>query len=242
GFNRPSSRQEADEWRNAWRTWEHTFIWGTGLGPFFDHPWAEFQKIVRMGTSSAREIPEHTWDGMQEKIRPSYRLAAVEHLLDLGGPQPGFSEAVNQKAEEHYVALRLEGTRFLYSTSEEIEEEVVRPAVVLLANPRYEVVQAAYLQAHKLAMAGEFREAIQAAVKALEAMLKVLGCEGADLRAMAYEAGRKGVPAQVVGLIQQLEGLRAPVEEGAEPAGAEEAMLAIHQTAVVIKYLQRRLR
>ncbi|HEX2150093.1 MAG TPA: hypothetical protein VHI31_07995, partial [Actinomycetota bacterium] len=85
GFNRPSSRQEADEWRTAWRTWEHTFIWGTGLGPFFDHPWAEFQKIVRMGISSAREIPEHTWDGMQEKIRPSYRLAAVEHLLDLGG-------------------------------------------------------------------------------------------------------------------------------------------------------------
>jgi hypothetical protein len=59
---------------------------------------------------------------------------------------------------------------------------------------------------------------------------------------MAEEAGSKGVPAPVVALVKQLEGLGSPAEEGADPAGAEEAMFAIHQAAVVIKYLQRRLR
>lgn len=242
GFNRPSSRQEADGWRNAWRSWEHAFIWGTGLGPILDHPWAEYQKVVRMGISSAREVPERAWDYVRERLRPAYRLAAVEHLLDLGGAQPDFTEAVNQKAEEHYVALRLEGTRFLYSTSDEIEEEVVRPAVVLLADPRFKDVQVAYLQANKLAIAGEYAGAARAAVEAIKTMLKVLGCGGVDLRAMAEEAGNKGVPAPVVALVKQLEGLGSPAEEGAEPAGAEEAMFAVHQAAVVIKYLQRRMR
>ncbi|MEX0789374.1 MAG: hypothetical protein WD178_01215 [Actinomycetota bacterium] len=241
GFNRPSSRQEADGWRNAWRSWEHAFIWGTGLGPIFDHPWAEYQKVVRMGASSAREVPEHTWDYVQERLRPAYRLAAVEHLLDLGGAQPDFSEAVNQKAEEHYVGLRLEGTRFLYSTSEEIAEEVVRPAVVLLADPRFEDVQAAYLQANKLAIAGHHPEGIQAAIEAVKLMLKTLGCEGADLQGLADTAGKKGVPAPIVGVLKQLQNLGVPAGEDAEAAGAEETMLAIHQAAVLIKYLQRRL-
>lgn len=242
GFSRPSSRQEADGWRNAWRSWEHAFIWGTGLGPVLDHPWAEYQKVVRMGISSAREVPERAWDYIGERLRPAYRLAAVEHLLDLGGAQPGFTDAVNQKAEEHYVALRLEGTRFMYSTSEQIEEEVVRPAVVLLSDPKFEDVQAAYLQANKLAIEGEYPQAVRTAVDSLRSMLKVLGCEGGELDSLADAAGKKGVPAPVVALLKQLQGLCAPAVEGTEPPGAEEAMLAIHQAAVLIKYLQRRLR
>jgi hypothetical protein len=239
GFNRPSSRQEADEWRNAWRSWEHAFIWGTGLGPIFDHPWAEYQKVVRMGISSAREVPERAWDYIGERLRPAYRLAAVEHLLDLGGAQPDFAGAVNQKAGEHYVALRLEGTRFLYSTSEQIQEEVVRPAVVLLADPRFEQVQVLYLEANKLAIAGEPAEAIRAADRAVRTMLKVLGYDGAgDVDA----AQKNGIPAPVVVLVKQLEALGTSAEEGTQAAGAEEGMLAIHLSAVLIKYLQRRLR
>jgi hypothetical protein len=241
GFNRPSGRQEADGWRNAWRSWEHAFIWGTDLGPIFDHPWAEYQKVVRLGISSAREVPERAWDYIGERLKPAYRLAAVEHLLDLGGAQPDFTEAVNQKAEEHYVGLRLEGTRFLYSTSEEIQEEVVRPAIVLLADARFEDVQAAFLQANKLAIAGDYRQAIEAAVGAVKTMLKELGCEGVELAGLAEAAGNKGVPAPVVALLKQLQGLGAPPVEGAEPLGAEEAMLAVHQAALMIKYLQRRL-
>lgn len=239
GFTRPSTRQEADGWRNAWRSWEHAFVWGTGLGPIYDHPWAEYQKVVRMGTSSAREIPERTWDEIQEKLRPVYRLAAVEHLLDLGGPQSEFAEAVNQKAEEHYVALRLEGTRFLYSTSEELQEEVVRPAVVLLAEPRFEEAQAAYLDANTRAKAGDFPGAVNAALSAAEQTLKALGCEGAGLPQLARSAGGKGVPTAVVALLAALNDLRSTNES--EAPGVEESMLAIHLSASVIRYLARRL-
>lgn len=241
GFDRPAGRQEADGWRNAWRSWEHAFIWGTGLGPIFDHPWAEYQKVVRMGASSAREVPEHTWDEILERLRPAYRLAAVEHLLDLGGAQPEFAKAVNQKADEHYVALRLEGTRFLYSTSEELQEEVIRPAVVLLADPRYERAQAAYLDAHTRAKAGDYPGAVGAALRSAEEVMKTLGCEGSTLPQLAESAGAKGVPAAVVSLLGQMSGMAPRTEDEAEGPGAEEAMLAVHLAASVIRYMTRRL-
>ena len=108
GFNRPSGRSEADGWRNAWRTWEHTFIWGTGLGPFFDHPWAEFQKIVRMGTSSAREIPEHTWDAVQEKIQTVLSSCGGRAPSGPGRPSTGL---LGSGQPEGRGALRRSATR-----------------------------------------------------------------------------------------------------------------------------------
>ncbi len=242
GFNRPSTRQEADDWRNAWRSWEHAFIWGTGLGPIFDHPWAEYQKVVRMGVSSAREVPDRTWDEVNDRLRPSYRLAAVEHLLDLGGAQPDFADAVNQKAEEHCVALRLEGTRFLFSTSQKLQEEIVRPTVVLLADPKLEDAQAAYLNANQLAIAGDFAGSIDASLRAVSKLLKTLGCDGPSLAELADSAGRKGVPEAATTFVKQLHGMRRRSDEEAASVGAEEAMLAIHLSASLIKYLQRRLR
>ncbi len=242
GFDRPSTRQEADGWRNAWRSWEHAFIWGTGLGPIHDHPWAEYQKVVRMGISSAREVPERTWDEVREKLRPAYRLAAVEHLLDLGGAQPEFAEAINQKADEHFVALRLEGTRFLFSTSDEVQEQIVRPAVVLLAGPDFEKAQAAYLEANRLAIGGDYAGSVAASLFTVLSLLRSMGCEGASLADAAKAARNKGVPEAVVALVKDLEGFRPSNDDDVDPPGPEEAMLAIHLAACSAKYLQRKLR
>lgn len=237
GFTRPGTREEADGWRAAWRSWEQAFVWGTDLGPFLDHPWTEYQRIVRSGVSSAREIPERAWDEILGRVRPSYRLAAVEHLLDLGGPQPAFADAVNQKAAEHYVALRLEGTRFLWSTNEEIQETVVRPAVVLLADPKFEDAQAAYLEANKRATAGDYAGAIDLAVRVVDEFLRALGCEGTGLTGRLQAAEKKGLKAPVVGVLNQLSGLRAGEDTAASP-GPAEAMLALHLAASVCQYLK----
>ena len=112
---------------------------------------------------------------------------------------------------------------------------------MLLADPRFEDAQSAYLEANKRAMSGDFAGAVGTAVEAVKAVLKAVGCEGGSLERLAEEAAAKGVPGAVPAILIQLRNLQAPGDGAAARLGAEEAMLTIHLAASLIKYLQRRL-
>lgn len=243
-FTRPQSHEIAAHWRACWREWEHRFRWHAALGPIRDHPWSEFQNLVREGRVSGEVTLDQYRDPQTGGVLPSLRLSALEHLLDITGPNPELAAALNERAEVLGVNLRLEGIRFVPATSAELHDTVVRPAIKLLSHPSFQAAQAVYEQAHAAALSGEYPAAITFALTAVDKTLEALGCTGADLAQRAESAAQtKGLPSAAVTLLKDLSLLRPLPEEGAgNPDGLGDAMFAIHLCASAMLWLTSKVR
>lgn len=233
-----SSRAVAG-WREAWKAWERRFLWHTGLGALREQPWLEFARLVRLGTTTANTVPEQWLDAGGEELRPSLRLAAVEHLLALGGPQPHFERALNDKARELRIAVRLEGTHFALTNSDEIHQTTVGPAMRLLNDRRYREADSLYRRAHELARAGDHPAAVASALSAVGMLLRAMGWKGDSVGELMDWAHRLGLTPGVVGVIGKLGILAQPGSSAM--VGSAESMLALNLSASVIHYLAGKL-
>lgn len=236
----PGSSQAVAGWRDAWKAWEHHFLWGTGMGPLKEQPWLEFQRLVRTGVTTASTVPEHWLDeGDDRSVKPSLRLAAIEHLLNLGGPQPHFAQALNVKAHDLRIALRLEGTRFVLTDSDEILESTIGPAMRLLDDRRYREAEALYRRANEQARAGHHNQAVGTALSALGVLLRELGWKGDTLAELMDWTHKLGLAPGIVGII----GKMGTLEQHGDSAmvGPAESMLAINLSGALIHYLAGKL-
>lgn len=237
---RPAGNGQAvGAWREAWKSWEHSFLWNTGMGPLKEHPWLEFQRLVRTGSTTASTVPEHWLNEHGDQLKPALRLAAVEHLLDLGGPQPHFSQALNDKARDLKVALRLEGTRFVLSDSDEILETAVAPAMRLLNDRRFAQADALYRKANEQARSGHHTAAVGSALSALGMLLREQGWKGDSLAELMDWSHRLGLTPGIVGIIGKL----GTLEQHGNSAmvGPAESMLAINLSGSLMHYLAGKL-
>lgn len=249
-LTRPQSHEIAAHWRACWREWEHRFRWYAGLGPIRDHPWSEFQHLVREGRVSGEITLDQYLDPQTGDVVPWLRLSALEHLLDITGPNPELTEALNERAEVLGVGLRLEGVRFVPAASAQVHDTVVRPALKLLSHARFQAAQAAYEQAHASVRSGEYPAAISFALDAIDKTLEALGCTGVGPAERAESAARtQGLPSAAVTLVKDVSRLRPVLQEGGGdaagaggPADLDDAMFVIHLCASAMLYVTGKIR
>ena len=190
-----------------------------------------FAQLVRDGTTS---FPPHAVDDY-------VRLSAVELLLDIVPDTDEFQDLVNEAAQRFRVGLRLEGNRFVDITSEHVHQEIVKPALQLLAKPEFESVNELYRKGFDRLLAGDPAGAITAAASAVEEMLRTGGCSGSRLQQLAQNARvREWVTPGVQQSIVKLDAYRS--DSDAHRVGTDErelARLVLHLTASLLLYLGR---
>lgn len=169
------------------------------------------------------------------------RLSAVELLLDIAREPDRFHDLANEAAQRFRVGLRLEGNRFVDITSEHVHQEVVRPALQLLAKPEFESVNELYRKGFDRLLAGDPAGAITVAASAVEEMLRTGGCSGSTLQQLAQKArAREWVTPGVEQSIVKLDAYRS--DSDAHRVGTDErelARLVLHLTASLLLYLGR---
>lgn len=175
------------------------------------------------------------------KVSTHVRLSAVEHVLDIAGPSGDFNDLVNEAAARFRVGIRLEGARFVDVTSTLIHQEVVRPALQLLAEPEYDSVDELYRKAFDRLLAGDPAGAITAAASAVEEMLRKGECTGTSLKELAQAARNRGwITPGVQQSIVKLDAYRE--DSDAHRVGTDEpelARLVLHLAASLLLYLGR---
>ena len=192
-----------------------------------------FVQLVRDGPTSF----------LQDKAHGSVRLSAIELLLDMvsASEARAFRDLANEAAERFRVGLRLEGNRFVDMTSEHVHQEVVKPALQLLAKPEFKSVDKLYRKGFERLLAGDPAGAITAASSAVEEMLRTGGCTGSRLQQLARNAGTRGwLTPGVEQSIVKLDAYRS--DSDAHRVGTDErelARLVLHLTASLLLYLGR---
>lgn len=212
--------------------WWNELRWQEGW-PEIDHPLIgrAFNQLVRDGTTSF--LP-----GM---VDDCVRLSAVELLLDIARDPDRFHDLANEAAQRFRVGLRLEGNRFVDITSEHVHQEIVKPALQLLAKPEFESVNELYRKGFDRLLAGDPAGAITVAASAVEEMLRTGGCSGSSLQQLAQKARvLEWVTPGVQQSIVKLDAYRS--DSDAHRVGTDErelARLVLHLTASLLLYLGR---
>jgi hypothetical protein len=239
-INRPPSYYDAEEWRAVWKKWEKEFTWRTGIGPLKDHPWNEYQLLIREGRTSSANLPDEFIDVTGTRASPALRLSALEFLLDIREPHPSFHDELNSRFVFLDVGLRIVGRRFVPFTSQRLHENVVAPTVELLSDPAFAPSETLFLEATTKARNGDYPGCVTACWRATDEALK---CLGSSLDQLANRArANQGIVPAVGDLINQLQALRYESRAGrANDIDRHTAVLAIHVAASLITYLSKRL-
>lgn len=85
---------------------------------------------------------------------------------------------INEVFYQHRIGYRVVDGEVLSVKTDELQTEVVEPALRLLISNRFDAAQVAYLKAIKEVSAGHPDDAITDAGTALAEVLKALGCSG----------------------------------------------------------------
>lgn len=188
-------------------------------------------------------------DGGPDYAPPStaYRFAAIENLIDVvdnSYQTSGFKALINEAAMRFRVGIRLEGSRFVDVTSEEVHREVVQPALSLLADTRFERAETLYRKGYERLFAGDSPGVITAATSAVQEMLTIGGAKGSTLQPLAKSARAAGWIGS--GEEQQIIKLEAFRGDGdAQKVGTDDeelARLVLHLCAGLLLYLGRTMR
>jgi hypothetical protein len=83
-------------------------------------------------------------------------------------------EEANSRFQEHGIGFRFESPQLIRIDSELVHEEVVRPALRVLVDPRFKGANHEFLRAHEHYRHGRAAEAINECLKSLESVLKVI--------------------------------------------------------------------
>lgn len=214
------------------RQWWNELRWQEG--------WPEIDKGV-IGRAFAQLVRDGTTSFPPHAVDDCVRLSAVELLLDIVPDTDEFQDLVNEAAQRFRVGLRLEGNRFVDITSEHVHQEIVKPALQLLAKPEFESVNELYRKGFDRLLAGDPAGAITAAASAVEEMLRTGGCSGSRLQQLAQNARvREWVTPGVQQSIVKLDAYRS--DSDAHRVGTDErelARLVLHLTASLLLYLGR---
>lgn len=243
-----------DEFWHAVVAGTHRFLLGNYDWPSMWDEWAA-EMVMALGVA-APSSPSNSYEFALQKgfwsgtgsITVGVKLAAVELLMDAVGNEDAsaaFREFVNGRARWFHVGLRLEGSRFVPTTSEILHVEVVQPTLGLLADPRFADVDVLYRKGFDRALAGDPSGAITSAISAVEETIRVFFPEMADqtLGPLAEYGRAHGLMTEPVEeFTKKLYGLR--YDSDAHTAGTDEfalAMLALHIAGSLMLYFAESL-
>lgn len=81
-------------------------------------------------------------------------------------------EELNQRFEEHHIGYQFHNGQLMKQTDQYLHEEVVLPALTLLADPQFRGAQDEFLSAHRHYREQRYKEAVADALKAFESAMK----------------------------------------------------------------------
>lgn len=178
------------------RLTEIAIIFNTGLS----------DQHVSMGVQVARVLRARLGHSTSDRI--TVALAdddAVAILNWLGAAHIVIKDKLGTKAADHFALLvndvfRQERIAFKFVdgsivefASDELNVEVVEPAVRLLVGKKFDAAHGAYMDALKEITEGNPGDAITDAGTALQEALKALGCEGNSLGRQLADAKKRGL-------------------------------------------------
>jgi hypothetical protein len=214
--------------------------------------------LLTASTDEALDIIEmvaRVIDRYMRSIHPD-ELAAQEITQNAGDAL----EELNGRFREHAIGYQYEGGRLVRVDSEYVHAEIVRPALILLADEGFKGASQEFLSAHSHFREKRYKEAVADALKAFESTMKTIcakkgwkvqpTAQAKDLVAVMVE--RELIPSY---LLSHFTGLRSTLESGVPTVrnrtsshgqGEEEhpvpeyiAAYAIHLTATNLLLLVR---
>lgn len=125
-------------------------------------------------------------------------LQAMQHQgydqTGLSNSLTAYSSRVSTILRHHRLSFNLVDSRFVAFDSQELHSEVVVPTLLLLGNAtEYKAVESSYREALEEISSGTPDDAITDAARALEEMLKALGCSGNTLGKRLTNARERGL-------------------------------------------------
>jgi AbiJ N-terminal domain 4 len=90
-----------------------------------------------------------------------------------GAAQEALTE-VNRRFEQHQVGYQFENGRIIRKDSELVHAEMIKPALALLTAPKFSKANEDFMTAHEHYRTGAYGDAVTAANRAFESMLKVI--------------------------------------------------------------------
>lgn len=131
------------------------------------------------------EVGMHVIDG-----RLMWRMPAIERQRIGVKQEPDDAiDELNFRFREAEVGYQYENRRIIRVDSQFIHVEVVKPALVLLSDPRFKGAQEEFLAAHAHYRAGEYKDANVDTLNAFESTLKGI----CDAKGWAYPKGARAV-------------------------------------------------
>lgn len=104
-----------------------------------------------------------------------------------------FDEAINDVLNEHRIAFRMVEGQMVSMGSDELQQQVVEPALRLLVGRQFQSAHDAYFKALDEITKQDAGDAITDAGTALQETLTALGCEGNVLGKLLNDAKKKGI-------------------------------------------------
>ena len=166
----------------------------------------------------ALDVIEAVFLFIEEKIRSNWDYARgmvkqhPDHAID----------DLNQRFREHGIGYQYVGGQLIRIDSQYVHAEAVKPAISLLSEPGFEGPQDEFMKAHSHYREGDYKEAINDALKSFESTMKVI----CDQRRWPYDKNRDAAKALLDVLMREelipsflqnaFSGLRS-VLEGAVP-------------------------
>jgi hypothetical protein len=218
------------------------------------------QYVQAAGTEQVLDFIDCAFHFIDTDLRGDSEYAV--HIPGNGYQFQKLDEAIadlNQRFQEHRIGYQFEHGELIKQTDKYIHEEVVLPALTLLAAPLFRGAQEEFLSAHRHYRERQYKEAVADALKAFESTMKSI----LDERQWQYDRERDTaqrlllilfehelLPAMVQNQFTQLRGLlesglptvrnrTSGHDQGAEPVTLPQyvAEYALHLAAANIVFL-----
>lgn len=154
------------------------------LGKSHETHFAQCQQYIQTATiDGVLDIIEVTFSVIDGYLRKKWPYSKSERSVTQDAD--GAIEELNHRFKEHSVGYQFESGKLIRIDSQHLHAEVVKPALQLLAEPRFAGAQEEFLKAHEHYRHGRQKEAVAEALKSFESVMKVI----ADKRKWAYPPG-----------------------------------------------------
>jgi hypothetical protein len=179
-------------WKTLFARYTHE-IGKFNLGDFHDDPGLQCLLYVQTTTTEqALDFIDCAFQYINQDLRQD--SAYLIHIPGEGYSSPQIDEAIaelNQRFQEHQIGYQFLNGQLIKQTDQYIHEEIVLPALTLLADPQFRGAQEEFLSAHRHYREQRYKEAIADALKAFESTMKsILDERGWDYRKEQDTASR----------------------------------------------------
>ena len=131
------------------------------------------EKVIDVIELSFQYIDRQIRDYHDEEI-PAFLPEGVSSELSCCIPPDEAIDELNHQFHEHRVGYQYESGQIIKIDSQFIHSEVIKPALIMLADPIYKGANEEYLNAHEHYRKGRYKECLNDCLKAFESCMKII--------------------------------------------------------------------